>query len=268
MHHIPATLEPLAIGADTWLVPNLLPAGPDTFVPINAMVIRGAQPAIVDCGAPIHRNHWLQQVFGLVEPDDVRWVFISHEDIDHIGNLDDVIEACPNATVVTSFFYCERVAAAGPVPTQRMHWLEPGQSLDIGDRRLHAVRPPLFDNATTRGVYDDTSGVLWAADAFACPTPGPIFQFEDLPPALYDEAFFPFNSMGAPWHEWVDTHRFRAHVDALASLDLTAVASCHGPVLTGPPITDAFERVRAMAGTPAATPPDQTLLDQLLAEAS
>jgi flavorubredoxin len=46
------------------------------------MVIRGRQPVIVDTGAPVHRAQWLEKVFSVVEPEDVRWIFLSHDDGD------------------------------------------------------------------------------------------------------------------------------------------------------------------------------------------
>lgn len=117
-------------------------------------------------------------------------------------------------------------------------------------------------------MYDARSGVLWAADSFACPTVGAVHRQEDLPPGLWDEAFLPFNSMLAPWHAWLDRAVFRRHVDQLEALPLTAVASGHGPILTGDAIDDAFRRVRAMAGEPAVPTPGQPLLDYILEAAS
>jgi glyoxylase-like metal-dependent hydrolase (beta-lactamase superfamily II) len=76
--------SPVAIGPDTFLIPNLAPAG-DAYVPVNSLLIRGSEPIVVDTGAPVHRQHWLEQVFGLVDPEDIRWVFLSHEDGDHTG---------------------------------------------------------------------------------------------------------------------------------------------------------------------------------------
>ena len=49
------------------------------------MVIRGREPVIVDTGAPVHRAQWLEKVFSVVEPEDVRWIFLSHDDGDHTG---------------------------------------------------------------------------------------------------------------------------------------------------------------------------------------
>src|SRR5690606_9134977 len=118
-------LDPVRLADETFLVPNLFPAGDGLFVPVNSMVIRGAEPVIVDTGAPVHRELWLDQVFSLVEPEDVRWVFLSHDDGDHTGALLDVLERCPNATLVTNMFSVERLALdTVDLPLERMRWLD------------------------------------------------------------------------------------------------------------------------------------------------
>jgi hypothetical protein len=69
---------PYRIAADTWIVPQLEQIGPDTLASINSMVIAGAEPVIVDTGCAINRDRWLNQVFSIVDPADVRWVYLSH----------------------------------------------------------------------------------------------------------------------------------------------------------------------------------------------
>src|SRR5688500_18969398 len=54
------TTQPVEIAPETFLIPNLFPAGDGLFVPVNSMVIRGAEPVIVDTGAPVHRELWLE----------------------------------------------------------------------------------------------------------------------------------------------------------------------------------------------------------------
>ena len=51
------------------------------------MVIAGTEPAIIDTGSLNNRRHWMEDTFGLVDPVDVKWVFLSHDDSDHTGNL-------------------------------------------------------------------------------------------------------------------------------------------------------------------------------------
>ena len=121
---------PEQIAPETFLIPNLFPAGPDLFLPVNSMLIRGAEPVIVDTGAPVHRLDWLEKVFGLVDPEDVRWIFLSHDDPDHTAGLLDALERCPKATLVANFFIVERLGGntfwssepTGPFGISLRHW--------------------------------------------------------------------------------------------------------------------------------------------------
>jgi flavorubredoxin len=263
---VPVT-QPVRVARETWLIPNLAAADPGTYVPVNSMLIRGAEPVIVDTGAPIHREHWLDQVFSLVEPDDVRWLFLSHDDGDHTGALHDVLALCRNATVVINAFGTERLALERPLPLERLRWIEPGGTFDAGDRRMRLVLPPIFDGPTTRGVIDESTGVLWAVDSFAALTTGAVHRREEVPDDLYDETFLLFNSLISPWHQWLDPVKYGGHVDSVAALRPSAVASAHGPILTGTQIDDAFERVRGLAGTPRLMLPEQPTLDEFVTAA-
>jgi flavorubredoxin len=258
------TTSPVQVARDTYLIPNLAPAG-DVFIPVNSMLIRGREPVVVDTGAPVHRDHWLEMVFGLVDPEDIRWVFLSHEDGDHIGGLADVLDGAPNATLVMNFFGTERLALERSVPMHRLMWREPGDHFDAGDRRLHLMLPPIFDGPATRGLYDETTGVMWAVDSFAAATTGAVHRVEDLPTDLYQESFRMFNSMVSPWHQWLDTAKYDRHVDAVEALSPRVVVTAHGPVLAGDAIHDAFDTVRTLAGQPRIMGPGQELLDEMLA---
>ena len=263
LHRDVPAAPPERIAPDTWLIPNLAPAGDGLFVPANSMVIRGREPVIVDTGAPIHRAAWIEKAFSVVEPEDVRWIFLSHDDGDHTGALLDVLERCPRATLVTDFFAVERLALERPaLPLERMRWLGPGDRLDIGDRVLHLFRPPIFDGPTTRGLFDPKSGAMWIVDSFACFTPGTLDAREMSAETL--ASMTTLNSAVSPWHAWIDREAYGRHVDAVEALGASTVASAHGPVLRGDAIDDAFDRVRGLAGTPIVPLPGQELLDSLL----
>jgi flavorubredoxin len=254
---------------DTYLIPNLVPAEPGTYVMVSSMVILAEEPVVVDTGAPLHREQWLANVSSVVDLDDVRWVFLSHDDGDHLGNMHPILDAAPQATVVSNFFSNERAALEPDraMPIDRQVWLDEGDFLDVGDRRLHLFRPPVFDGPTTRGVYDDRTGVMWAVDSFAALTTGAAYEAPDLPSELYDETFALFNSMISPWHEWLSPKRYGRHVDSVESIGATTIASAHGPVLRGPFIAGAFDRVRALAGAPRVQPPGPEALEALVAQA-
>lgn len=76
---------------------------------------------------------------------------MTHPDRDHTGGVYDLLEAAPNATVVTTFIGVGILGTERPLPLDRVHLLNPGQTLDVGDRTLTGFRPPLFDNPATVG---------------------------------------------------------------------------------------------------------------------
>ena len=266
----PTYVPPARIAPDTWLIRSVQPAlGQPLFVYLNSLLILGSEPLIVDTGTIANRDQWLKDVFSLVEPEDVRWIFLSHDDIDHAGNLDETLSACPNAQLVCNWAMVERHTNCFDFPLPRCRWVMDGESLDIGDRTLLAVRPPVFDSPTTRGLFDPTTGLYWAVDTFATPLPDPQLGVADLDPEFWDFGLAMF-ALGAvsPWLSMVDETKYGHQVDRVQSLDIATIASCHSPVIEGRFIDRAFARLRELPSIPPLALPDQSVLDQIIAATS
>jgi flavorubredoxin len=247
-----AVPDPLRIADDTYLVRPLVELPGTSFsLHVNSLVIQGREPVIVDTGAALFRDEWLEQVFGLVDPQDVRWVFLSHDNESHTGNVDVVLEACPRATLVTSWLDEIRVAGR-PRDARRRCRLDDGDMWEIADRRLLAVRPPTFDSPATLGLYDASTGVYWSSVAFGTPVTEAVDSVADLPPELWHEASITYSSRLCPWHAVADVDRFGSWVGRIARLEPRVIASAHGPVLLGPSIETALDRMRQL---PRLTPP-------------
>jgi flavorubredoxin len=264
--HIP----PTRVAKDTFFVHRVQAAlGQPLFVHLNSMVILGKEPVIVDTGTPANREQWLEDVFALVEPKDVRWIFISHDDVDHIGNLDETLSACPNAQLICNWAMIERHTNCFDFPLERCRWVMDGESIDVGDRTLHALRPPVFDSPTTRGLYDPTTRVYWAVDTFATPLPDPYAAVADLDREFWDYGLALF-ALGAvsPWLSMADEKKYGAFVDRTQNLDITTIASCHSPVIEGQFIEQAFTRVRELPSLELFALPNQSVLDQIIAATS
>jgi flavorubredoxin len=260
--------SPHEIAPDTWVVPTFAAEPGGAFLAVHSLVIRGEEPALVDTGAVVVAETWLEDAFSLVEPSDVRWIFLSHDDDDHVGNLAAVLDACPQATVIANFSIASRLSGRMDVDLTRYRFLDAGQSLTIGDRTITAVRPPVFDAPGSRGFHDSATNVLWAADAFGSLLPGAVFEADDVPDDLYEASFATLNSWNTPWLEWVDVDRFTTHVQRCMELPVDVVASAHGPVLRGERIADAFRRTLALAAQPAVPWPGQDVLELLVAAAT
>lgn len=264
---VPARHHPVQIAPETFVIQATHGEGvAPTAVHLNAMVIRGSEPIVVDTGAPVNRDQYLEDLFSIVEPEDVRWVFISHDDADHYGNLHEVMAACPNATLVANWFFCERVATERlEIPPFRWQWVGDGETFDAGDRTLVAVRPPLYDSPTTRGLFDPTTGVYWASDAYATPVERGTAMVSDLDPDFWTEGFTAFQAWNSPWVSMLESQAFGAACGRIEDLGVTAIGTCHGPTIGPESLPRAFEMMRAMPHVDAPPQPGQPVLDGIIA---
>jgi flavorubredoxin len=244
-------LKPHQIAEETFVIPWILEAPPVGYFPMNSLVIRGKEPVLVDTGSPANRQGWLENVASVVDPGDVRWIFLSHDDRDHAGNLLPALAACPNATLLTTWFSVGRMFEEWVTPLERCRFVNAGDSFDAGDRRLVALRPPLFDNPTTRALFDERTGVLWSVDTFATNEPVPLQEADELADDAFRDGQLLGGRLVAPWHQWLDGDKFARHVREVEDLPIEVIAGCHTPAIRGPRIDIAFELLR---GLPAADP--------------
>jgi flavorubredoxin len=264
MIHTKTRIEPTRIAPETFLVHNHEGEGTaPVSIALNTLVIRAAEPVVVDTGALEHREQYLADVFSLVDPADVRWVFISHDDVDHTGNVNALMAACPNATLVIDWFMQERMGASLEVSPMRWRWMRDGDSLDVGDRELQLVRPPIFDSPTTRGLFDPTTGVYWGSDAFATPMPAPVASVDDIDVEVWREGMAMFNQYVSPWVLLTDEARYAGTVDRVAALEPTTLVGCHTPVITGARVAEALAVTRRTPAMAVPPQPDQAVLDEI-----
>jgi len=229
------------------------------------MLIRGAEPILVDTSSPANHANWLADVSSLVDLEDIRWVFISHDDEDHTGGLEQVLQLCPNATVVWNWAMNERLSCAFNVPPARQRWLDDGDVLDVGDRELKAIRPPAYDSPTTRGLYDPSTGVYWASDAFAAPMTELVASAGLMDQVFWTEGMAMFHQYLSPWFELLDDTRYQRSVDRLERLGISTIAACHAPTIDWNLVPAALHNIRTFASVDVPDMPGQEVLEQIIA---
>jgi flavorubredoxin len=126
----------------------------------------------------------------------------------------------------------ERHSNCFDFPLDRCRWVADGETFDVGDRTLLALRPPVFDSPTSRGLFDPATRVYWAVDTFATPLPDPHAGIADLDPEFWSDGLALF-ALGAvsPWLSMVDARKYGTFVERTQSLDIATIASGHCPVI-------------------------------------
>lgn len=236
------------------------------FLPINSFVIHAEEPVVVDTGLSRPDRDFLADLAEVIDPADVRWIWLTHPDRDHTGGLWQLLEAAPNARLVTTFLGVGILSLQWQVPMDRVHLLNPGQSLNVGDRKLTGYRPPLFDNPATVGFLDSSSGAFFSSDCFGGPMASPeIASGPDAAAATdLESAMLLWSAVDSPWVHTVDPVKFRATIDPIRALNPSGIFSTHLPPAIGMNDT-LFRHVTAAPDGPAFVGPDQAVLEAILA---
>ena len=183
----------------------------------------------MDTGLHQDRDQFMAALGSIVDPLDLKWIWLTHPDQDHLGSLQAVIEANPRVRVVTTFLGFAMLGLRDPIPPDRVYLLNPGQHLDVGDRTLVCLRPPTFDNPATTAVFDTRSRALFSSDCFGAVLQGPAEEAFAIPEGDLRDGQLLWTTVDTPWLHNVDATRFAVALNDLRNLDPTFVLSSHLP---------------------------------------
>jgi len=217
------------ITQDTYILPSSLVVPGLGIIPVNAFVVKAADPVLVDCGLHPDRTEFLSALEEIIDPSDLRWIYLTHPDADHTGSLHALVEAFPGVRVITTFVGMGMLSLRDPLPPDRVYLLNPGERLDLGDRSLVCLRPPTFDNPATTAVYDSRSHALFSSDAFGAVVQSPAEEAFSIPREDLRAGQLLWSSVDAPWLQSVDRSKFAATLNRIQDLDPDLVLSAHLP---------------------------------------
>jgi flavorubredoxin len=236
------------------------------LIPVNAFVIKGTEPILVDTGAMIESDEFMTALQSVIDPADLKWMWLTHTDFDHIGCLHRLLDANPGLRLITTFMGVGIMSLIAPLPMDRLNFLNPGERMTVGDRTLRAFKPPVFDNPSTTGFLEESSGVLFSSDCFGALLADVPENAADLTDEQLREGQVFWATVDSPWLHKVDQGRFATELDGIRALAPEMILSSHLPA-AGKDQTDRL--LASLAAAPAATPfvgPDQAGLEQMLKE--
>lgn len=263
----PVLAEPFRIAPDVQVIPAHVPLPGLGILNVNSFLIEGAEPTLIDTGVPLHREGFLEALWSLIDPAQLSWVAITHDDPDHVGSLFPILEAAPHARLLTNFASFGRLNLIQPLAPERVHLINAWERLTVGDRTLTAVQPPLFDNPGTVGFYDDRSQILFSSDCFGGLLPSmdaaELSDAGDLPAETLSRGQALWATLESPWVHHVDRDRYAGSLERVRRIEPAGICSSHLPPVRGR--IDQF--VDTLTGVPDAevfVPPNQRDLEEML----
>jgi hypothetical protein len=238
------------------------------LVPVNAFVVKGSEPILVDTHAVVEVDEFLPALESVIDPAELRWIYLTHTDFDHIGSLGRLLDANPELRVITTFLGVGIMSLFAPLPMDRLYLLNPGQKLTAGDRTLAAFKPPVFDNPSTTAFLDESSGVLFSSDCFGALLQEVPERAADLTDEQLRDGQVFWATVDSPWVHKADRSALGTEFDTVRAMKPTKVLSSHLPAADGDMIDRLIASVVAAPGAQPFVGPDQAALEHMMQEMS
>lgn len=236
---------------------------------VNAFVLHGTEPMLVETGSVVDAADFMPALESVIDPLDLRWIWLSHTDFDHIGSLHTLLDLNPQLRVITTFMATGIMSQSGkPLPMDRIHLANPGDRVRVGNRTLAAYKPPVYDNSVTTAFHDETTGILFTADCFGALLGDVPESATAISSAELREGQTTWVSIDSPWIHRLDRAGFARDLARLRDLDPSLVLSGHLPPAP-PAVLD--QMLATLESAVDATPfvgPDQRALEQMLVGAA
>jgi hypothetical protein len=119
------------------------------------------------------------------------------------------------------------------VPLERVHVVAPGDSVNVGDRELAAIKPVLFDNPMSVGIYDASSGALFWVDACGAILPRESKDAAEFSEDELRQGILAWESFDSPWVALAEGEKFVKLLGGVRTLAPELILSSHLPPARG-----------------------------------
>lgn len=123
-------------------------------------------PLLFDSGSHIHRGQIMDELKELLGDTAPGYVFLTHTELPHTGNISAILKTWPEAKLVVSSAilpYCE---LPWWVKKEQVQFAHAGTEKAYGGRHISFLDGILKDQPGTHWMFDARTGALFTADAF------------------------------------------------------------------------------------------------------
>ncbi|MBD2464697.1 flavin reductase [Oscillatoria sp. FACHB-1407] len=204
----------------------------------NSFLIRGEKTALIDTSHEKFRELYLDMLQGVIDPQEIDYLIVSHTEPDHSGLIKDVLQLAPQITVVGAKVAIQFLEDLVHQPFERK-LVKSGDRLDLGNgHELEFVSAPNLHWPDTIFTYDHKTQILFTCDAFGMHYCNDFTYDEDLD--LIEEDF-------KIYYDCLMGPNARSVLSAIKRMnelpEIQTIATGHGPLLRHH-ITDLVGRYR------------------------
>ncbi len=233
-HDLPRIVAPGILWTGGCLELSIL--GETVLTHFGMYLIKGSEKVfLLDTGHPIHSNEIERALDNFLGSRQIDYIMPTHPELPHCGLLPKWLTKYPSATVVGEVRDYELYY---PEFQGRFQMLSPGQSLDLGDRRIVVVPGIWADLTNTYWAFETKSRMLFVSDGFSAThhhkpgTSGLLASEQPLPRLKMMQMV---NELALQWTQYTDAATTFNDLDQLLeALDPRLIGPAHGAVIDRP----------------------------------
>jgi flavorubredoxin/flavin reductase (DIM6/NTAB) family NADH-FMN oxidoreductase RutF len=192
----------------------------------NSFLVRGDKTALIDSSHEKFRQLYLDALLGLINPQAIDYLVISHTEPDHSGLVADLLRLNPAIIIVGAKIALQFLDELVHQPYNRLQ-IKGGDKLDLGQgHELEFIAAPNLHWPDTILTYDAKTQVLFTCDVFG-------MHFCD--DATYDDDLALISEDYHIYYECLMEPNARSVLAALKRMEalppIQQIATGHGPLI-------------------------------------
>ncbi|MBU6359389.1 MAG: MBL fold metallo-hydrolase [Chloroflexota bacterium] len=198
------------------------------------VIMNHQHPILIDCGSQLHRAGIMQEINSLLAGHTPEYIFLTHSELPHAGNLQQVAKQWPNIKVIVSNVMLPYIEIAPILPLSQITSEAAGKTINIGGRTLKFVFATLKDQPGSQWVFDTQTGILFTGDGFGYyQSAEQIGKFSDeVEGGIREIQFRDYHRTAFHFLRWVLPEKFNPDLDAIfAQLPVKIIAPIHGDAI-------------------------------------
>ncbi len=190
----------------------------------NSYFINADKKALVETCKEKYWDVYLEKLRKVTDPSEIEYIILNHTEPDHSGNLANMLEVAPGATVVGTRLAINYLKDFLGRDFKHMV-VKDGDTLDLGNKTLRFIGAANLHWPDSMYTYLEEDKLLFTCDSFGCHYAHPD-MYDDKVGDFSDAFKYYFDVILKPFSKFL----LKA-IEKIRPLEIDAVLTGHGPLL-------------------------------------
>ena len=203
---------------------------------LSYVLLNDGNPILIDCGSHIHRESYVAEIDQLLEGATPEYLFLTHSELPHAGNIAAVAEKWPDIKVIVSNVMLPYIEVLPVLPLEQITQVVPGTKIEFPTRTIEFVDALLKDQPGSHWIHDPRTQTLFTGDGFGYfNDEATINTFpESAENGISVKAFQQYHKIAFRFLRWIRPDRLAIDLRKMfTKREIKVIAPIHGNAIRG-----------------------------------